>query len=131
MGDIDGWANIHHDILKEIAKHLYSYDDFIQLQLVCKQWSLELPEISTEILWLLIPEQSSSTHIFEDEEIYHLMQLPIADEVPLEIQDLEENGIHHIKLPGNRRNRQLVDFDPEIKRTLTKNINRVKLQRAL
>ncbi|MED6111732.1 hypothetical protein PIB30_055016 [Stylosanthes scabra] len=99
MGEIDRWSNIHRDILKEIAKHFYSYDDFIQLQLVCKQWSLKLPEISNEILWLLIPEQSSSTtHIYEDEEIYHLMQLPIADEVTVEIQGLEEKGIPHLML---------------------------------
>ncbi|XP_057717660.1 uncharacterized protein LOC130932215 [Arachis stenosperma] len=97
--DIDGWANIHHDILKEIAEHFYSYDDFIQLRLVCKQWSLKLPEISSEILWLLMPEESSSTHIYEDEEIYHLMQLPIANEVPLDIQSLYEDEIHHLKLP--------------------------------
>ncbi|XLU59204.1 hypothetical protein S245_053852 [Arachis hypogaea] len=99
MGDIDGWANIHYDILKEIAEHLYSYDDFIQLRLVCKQWNLKLPEISSEILWLLLPEESSSTHIYEDEEIYHLMQLPIADEVPLDIQSLDEDKIHYLKLP--------------------------------
>ncbi|RYR56184.1 hypothetical protein HN51_009498 [Arachis hypogaea] len=99
MGDINGWANIHHDILKEIAEHLYSYDDFIQLGLVCKQWNLKLPEISSEILWLLIPEESSSTHIYEDEEIYHLMQLPIADEVRLDIQSLDEAKIHYLKLP--------------------------------
>ncbi|QHO00131.1 hypothetical protein HN51_035146 [Arachis hypogaea] len=100
MGDdIDGWPNIHDDILKEIAEHLYSYDDFIQLGLVCKQWSLKLPEISSDILWLLVPEESSSTHIYEDEEIYHLMQLPIADEVPLDIQSLDEDEIHHLKLP--------------------------------
>ncbi|XP_057725492.1 probable F-box protein At4g22165 [Arachis stenosperma] len=100
MGDdIDGWANIHDDILKEIAEHFYSYDDFIQLRLVCKQWSLKLPEISSEILWLLVPEESSSTRIYEDEEIYHLMNLPIADEVPLDIQSLDEDEIHHLKLP--------------------------------
>ncbi|MED6118324.1 hypothetical protein PIB30_001552 [Stylosanthes scabra] len=100
MDEIDRWSNIHRDILKEIAKHFYSYDDFIQLQLVCKQWSLKLPEISNEILWLLIPdEESSSTHhIYEDEEIYHLMQLPIADEVTVEIQGLEEQGIPHLML---------------------------------
>ncbi|XP_057725190.1 uncharacterized protein LOC130940924 [Arachis stenosperma] len=100
MGDdIDGWANIHDYILKEIAEHFYLYDDFIQLRLVCKQWSLKLPEISSEILWLLVPEESSSTHIYEDEEIYHLMNLPIADEVPLDIQSLDEDEIHHLKLP--------------------------------
>ncbi|MED6191591.1 hypothetical protein PIB30_001869 [Stylosanthes scabra] len=99
--EIDGWANVHGDILKEIAKHLYSYHDFIQLRLVCKQWSLKLAEISKEILWLLLPEESSSTHVYEDEEIYHLMQLPVAEEVPLEIisKGLEENRIHHIRLP--------------------------------
>ncbi|MED6162150.1 hypothetical protein PIB30_067597 [Stylosanthes scabra] len=104
MGDeneIDGWADIHRDILKEIAKRFYSYDDFIQLGLVCKQWNLKLAEISKEILWLLLPEESSSTHVYEDEEIYHLMQLPVAEEVPLEIinKSLEENRIHHMRLP--------------------------------
>ncbi|MED6163870.1 hypothetical protein PIB30_084200, partial [Stylosanthes scabra] len=32
---------------------------------------------------------------------------------------------------GNRRNMQLVNFDPEIEKTLTRNRNRVKFQRAL
>ncbi|MED6199915.1 hypothetical protein PIB30_080279 [Stylosanthes scabra] len=32
---------------------------------------------------------------------------------------------------GNCRNKQLVEFDPEIERTLTRNRNRVKFQRAL
>ncbi|XLU20539.1 hypothetical protein S245_056605 [Arachis hypogaea] len=48
---------------------------------------------------LLIPEESSSTHIYEDEEIYHVMQLPIADEMLLDIQSLDEDKIHHLKLP--------------------------------
>ncbi|MED6106235.1 hypothetical protein PIB30_003194, partial [Stylosanthes scabra] len=30
--------------------------------------------------------------------------LPIADEVPLQIQGLEENGIHYIKLPEMQNN---------------------------
>ncbi|RYR56130.1 hypothetical protein Ahy_A05g021913 isoform A [Arachis hypogaea] len=98
MGDIDGWANIHHDILKEIAKHLYSYDDFIQLRLVCKQWSLKLPEISSKILWLLVPESFSNYFSEDDEGGYHLMQR-IADEVRLDIQSLDEAKIHHLKLP--------------------------------
>ncbi|MED6167042.1 hypothetical protein PIB30_115307, partial [Stylosanthes scabra] len=34
-------------------------------------------------------------------------------------------------MQGNRRNKQLVTFDPEIERTLTRNRNRVKFQRAL
>ncbi|XLR66950.1 hypothetical protein HN51_009531 [Arachis hypogaea] len=98
MGDIDGWANIHHDILKEIAKHLYSYDDFIQLRLVCKQWSLKLPEISSKILWLLVPESFSNYFSEDDEGGYHLMQR-IADEVRLDIQSLDEAKIHHLNLP--------------------------------
>ncbi|MED6111729.1 hypothetical protein PIB30_055013 [Stylosanthes scabra] len=61
-------------------------------------------EISKEILWLLVPEESSSTHIYENEEIYHLMQLPIADEVPLQIQGLEENGINYIRPPEMQNN---------------------------
>ncbi|MED6154563.1 hypothetical protein PIB30_113745, partial [Stylosanthes scabra] len=32
---------------------------------------------------------------------------------------------------GNRRNKQLANFDPEIEKTLTRNRNRVKFQRAL
>ncbi|MED6190911.1 hypothetical protein PIB30_110640, partial [Stylosanthes scabra] len=108
MAEIDGWANIHRDmLLKEIAKKFYSYDDFIQLQLVCKQWSLKLTEISNEILWLLIPEETSSSthHIYDDDEIYHLMQLPIADEVTVvEIQRLGEQGIPHLILPKMHKN---------------------------
>ncbi|RYR06587.1 hypothetical protein HN51_071717 [Arachis hypogaea] len=98
MGDIDGWANIHHDILQEISKHFYSYDDFIQLRLVCKQWSLKLPEISSKILWLLVPESFSDYFSEEEEAGYHSRQ-PIADEVPLDIQSLDEDKIHHLKLP--------------------------------
>ncbi|MED6115994.1 hypothetical protein PIB30_095937, partial [Stylosanthes scabra] len=32
---------------------------------------------------------------------------------------------------SNRRNRPTIEFDPEIEKTLTKNRNRVKAQRAL
>ncbi|MED6178107.1 hypothetical protein PIB30_104505 [Stylosanthes scabra] len=34
-------------------------------------------------------------------------------------------------MPGNRRDRQLVEFDPEIEKTLTKNQNKVKAHKAL
>ncbi|XP_052117844.1 uncharacterized protein LOC107491463 [Arachis duranensis] len=98
MGDIDGWANIHHDIFLEISKHFYSYDDFIQLRLVCKQWSLKLPEISSKILWLLVPESFSDYFCEDKKEGYHSRQ-PIADEVPVDIQSLDEDKIHHLKLP--------------------------------
>ncbi|MED6199642.1 hypothetical protein PIB30_077825 [Stylosanthes scabra] len=47
MGEVvDQSANIHQDVLNEIAKRIHSYDDYLQLRLVCKPnnktW-LELP----------------------------------------------------------------------------------------
>ncbi|MED6153422.1 hypothetical protein PIB30_101881, partial [Stylosanthes scabra] len=32
---------------------------------------------------------------------------------------------------GNRRDKPIIEYDPEIEKTLTKNRNRVKAQRAL
>ncbi|MED6173426.1 hypothetical protein PIB30_059190 [Stylosanthes scabra] len=43
--------------------------------------------------------------------------------------------VHHCKnrynREGNRRDRQLIEFNPEIEKTLTKNRNRAKAQKAL
>ncbi|QHN87062.1 uncharacterized protein DS421_16g551720 [Arachis hypogaea] len=62
---------------------------------------------------LLIPEESSSTHIYEDEEIYHVMQLPIADEMLLDIQSLDEDKIHHLKLPEMQNKLIVLDIYQE------------------
>ncbi|MED6123181.1 hypothetical protein PIB30_046798, partial [Stylosanthes scabra] len=76
---IDEWANIHHDMLNEITKRFHSYDDYLQLRLVCKQWNLKLPKIpnGNKAPWLLSP-------------------IAIGD---LETRDLEEKGIYHLMLP--------------------------------
>ena len=57
MGEVDQWANIHPDMLKEIAKRFYSYDDYSRLRLVCKEWSLRLPKIPNHNRnpWLVLP----------------------------------------------------------------------------
>ncbi|MED6208513.1 hypothetical protein PIB30_045789 [Stylosanthes scabra] len=93
MGDhVDQWANIHEDMLNdEIAKRIYSYDDYLRLRLVCKQWSFKLPKIPTagnNVPWLLLPiggtidddETTLDTTRLEEKEIYHLT-LPVPPEL--------------------------------------------------
>ncbi|MED6123182.1 hypothetical protein PIB30_046799 [Stylosanthes scabra] len=75
---IDEWANIHHDMLNEITKRFHSYDDYLQLRFVCKQWNLKLPKIpnnGNKVPWLLSPIaiDASQTHDLEEKGIYHLM----------------------------------------------------------
>ncbi|MED6204248.1 hypothetical protein PIB30_007357 [Stylosanthes scabra] len=102
MDEIDGWADINKDLLQEISKRFFSYDDYMKLRLVCKKWSLKLPKIpnGNKIPWLLLPEETYKNHCYEDEEIYHLMQLPLAEDETLDTQALKENQVHHITLPG-------------------------------
>ncbi|MED6158144.1 hypothetical protein PIB30_030060 [Stylosanthes scabra] len=100
MGEIDRWAEIHPDILNEIAKRFHSYDDHISLGLVCKEWSLKLR--SKEISWLLLPDETFKPSFDqEEEEIYSLMHLPVTGEDTLKtkLKVLEEKGVYHALLP--------------------------------
>ncbi|MED6118335.1 hypothetical protein PIB30_001562 [Stylosanthes scabra] len=100
MGEIDRWAYIHPDLLNEITKRLHSYDDHISLGLVCKEWNLKLR--SKEILWLMLPDETSKPSSFdqeEEEEINSLMHLPVTGEDTLETKVFEEKGIYHAMLP--------------------------------
>ncbi|MED6172409.1 hypothetical protein PIB30_049749 [Stylosanthes scabra] len=82
MGEvIDQWANIHQDMLNEIAKRIHSYDDYLQLRLVCKQWNFRVPKIpNNKVPWLLLPVE-------EEEDIFY------------DTPSLEEKGIHYLTLP--------------------------------
>ncbi|RYR56204.1 hypothetical protein Ahy_A05g021959 [Arachis hypogaea] len=101
MDEINRWADIDKDLLKEISKRFHAYDDYLQLRLVCKEWSLKLPKIpnGNKIPWLLLPDETVKNHSYEDEEIYHLMQLAAADDETLDTCVLEEKDIYHIMLP--------------------------------
>ncbi|RYR56216.1 hypothetical protein Ahy_A05g021971 isoform A [Arachis hypogaea] len=101
MDEINRWADIDEDLLKEISKRFHAYDDYLQLRLVCKEWSLKLPKIpnGNKIPWLLLPDETVKNHSYEDEEIYHLMQLAAADDETLDTCVLEEKDIYHIMLP--------------------------------
>ncbi|XLR25148.1 hypothetical protein S83_053048 [Arachis hypogaea] len=101
MDEINRWADIDEDLLKEISKRFHAYDDYLQLRLVCKEWSLKLAKIpnGNKIPWLLLPDETVKNHSYEDEEIYHLMQLAAADDETLDTCVLEEKDIYHIMLP--------------------------------
>ncbi|QHO05861.1 hypothetical protein HN51_064837 [Arachis hypogaea] len=101
MDEINRWADIDEDLLKEISKRFHAYHDYIQLRFVCKQWRLKLPKIPNEnkIPWLLLPDETVKNHSDEDKEIHHLMQLGVADDETLDTCALEEKNIYHIMLP--------------------------------
>ncbi|MED6208518.1 hypothetical protein PIB30_045794 [Stylosanthes scabra] len=89
MGDhVDQWANIHQDMLTdEIRKRIHSYDDYLKLRLVCKQWNSTLPKNPTadnKVPWLLIPIGGTTI----DYEV-----------TTLDTTSLEEKGIYHFTLP--------------------------------
>ncbi|XP_025648257.2 F-box protein SKIP23-like [Arachis hypogaea] len=96
MGEFDRWSNIHQDLFSEITKRFYSYDNYIQLRLVCKQWNLKLPKIpdGNKAPWLVLSTDSAAkeeTHALEDEGI-------------LDTRSLEEKGIYHLILPDMQDN---------------------------
>ncbi|RYR56343.1 hypothetical protein Ahy_A05g022065 [Arachis hypogaea] len=105
MGDTDGWAHIDEDLLLEISTRFFSYDDYIQLGLVCKEWRLKLPKIpnANNVPWLLIPEETEKNS-YEDEEI---VQLPVAGQAILVTHGLKERRIYHVMLP----NMQMQNYD--------------------
>ncbi|MED6159065.1 hypothetical protein PIB30_038846 [Stylosanthes scabra] len=110
MDGIDRWSDIHQDLLKEISKRFFSYDEYIQLGLICKEWSLKLPKTpnGNQIPWLLLPEETFKNHCYEDEEIYHLMQLPLADDETLDTEALVEEEIYHMMLPDMQKQNILI-----------------------
>ncbi|XP_020997500.1 F-box protein At1g10110-like [Arachis duranensis] len=78
MAEIDRWWNLHPDLLYQITEHLYFYDDYIRLRLVCKEWNSKLSSIPHHKRnpWLLLPgttHDSSLNHILDKEQIYHVM----------------------------------------------------------
>ncbi|MED6159913.1 hypothetical protein PIB30_046691 [Stylosanthes scabra] len=98
---VDQWPNIHlhQDMLKEIAKRLYSYDDYLQLLLVCKQWNFKLPKIpiTNKSPWLLLPVSGGAS--VKEEDIYHIMQLLTIFEATFDTRSLQDKGIYHLTLP--------------------------------
>ncbi|RYR18381.1 hypothetical protein HN51_037405 [Arachis hypogaea] len=101
MGEVDQWENIHEDMLNQIAERLYSYDDYLQLRLVCKQWNSKVPKIPNGIKapWLLVPIGGAAKEAFKiGKDIYHITQLPSIDEETVDTSSLEEKGIYHLKL---------------------------------
>ncbi|MED6219392.1 hypothetical protein PIB30_035397 [Stylosanthes scabra] len=110
MDGIDRWSDIHQDLLKEISKQFHSYDDYIQLGLICKEWSLKLPKTlnGNQIPWLLLPEETFKNHCYEDEEIYHLMQLPVAKDETLDTHALKEEHVYHMMLPNMQKQNMLI-----------------------
>ncbi|MED6207207.1 hypothetical protein PIB30_033600 [Stylosanthes scabra] len=78
MAESDRWSNLHPDLLNQITEKLYSYDDYIRLRLVCKEWNSKLSRIPNHkrIPWLLLPGTTHHSYlsaILEREEIYHVM----------------------------------------------------------
>ncbi|MED6180931.1 hypothetical protein PIB30_014486 [Stylosanthes scabra] len=104
------WSHIHQDLLKEISKRFHSYDEYIQLGLICKEWSLKLPKTlnGNQIPWLLLPEETFKNHCYEDEEIYHLMQLPVAKDETLDTHALKEEHVYHMMLPNMQKQNMLI-----------------------
>ncbi|MED6174532.1 hypothetical protein PIB30_069938 [Stylosanthes scabra] len=110
MEEIDRWSDIGQDLLEEISKRFFSYNEYIQLRLVCKEWSLKLAKIPrvSKTPWLLLPEETFKNHCYEDEEIYQLMQLPLADDETLDTDALEEEEIHRMMLPDMQKHNILI-----------------------
>ncbi|XP_057761148.1 uncharacterized protein LOC130981584 [Arachis stenosperma] len=103
MGEVDQWARIHQDMLNQITKRLYSYDDYLQLRLVCKEWNFKLPKIPNGIKapWLLLPIGGTPTArepFKAGEDVYHITQLSNIDEESVDTSSLDEKGIYHLKL---------------------------------
>ncbi|MED6211340.1 hypothetical protein PIB30_072807 [Stylosanthes scabra] len=102
------WSHIHQDLLKEISKRFFSYDEYIQLGL--REWSLKLPKTpnGNQIPWLLLPEETFKNHCYEDEEIHHLMQLPLADDETLDTHALKEEHVYHMMLPDMQKQNMVI-----------------------
>ncbi|XP_025693038.1 putative F-box protein At4g17565 [Arachis hypogaea] len=109
MGEFDDrWSNIHQDLLNEITKGFYSYDNYIRLPLICKQWNLKLPKIpdGNKVPWLVLSMGSAATESFEEEA--HALEEEVRapeDEGIFDTRSLEEKGIYHLMLPNMQDNR--------------------------
>ena len=81
----DHWAELHSDLLDEIIKHVDSYDSYVRLRAVCRQWHYELPQNPKYIkkLWLVLP--------FNDEK-----------ETFRPFLNIGENKHYHLELPETR-----------------------------
>ncbi|XLR20687.1 hypothetical protein HN51_067475 [Arachis hypogaea] len=97
MVEFERWLDIHQDLFNEMTKRFYSYDNYIQLRLVCKQWNLELPKIpdGNKVPWLVLSTGSAAKESFQEE-----VRAP-EDEG---IGSLEEKGIYHLMLPDMQDN---------------------------
>ncbi|XP_057756449.1 uncharacterized protein LOC130975720 [Arachis stenosperma] len=102
MGEFDRWSDIHQDLFNEINKRFYSYNNYIQLRLVCKQWNLKLPKIpeGNKVPWLVLSTGSAVKESFEEEA--HALEEEVRapeDEGILDARSLEEKRIYHLMLP--------------------------------
>ena len=81
MGEVDQWTKLDANLLNEMAKHMYSYDDYVRLRYICKQWNLLLPKTPNHRNpWLVLPfDETFNTHPLEEKEIYHLRFPEIKD----------------------------------------------------
>ncbi|MED6193874.1 hypothetical protein PIB30_023243 [Stylosanthes scabra] len=74
MDESSGWANLHPELLREIAKLMYSYDDYIHLRCICKQWNSSIPRIPDHgNPWMVLPfDHTFDTHCLEARQICHV-----------------------------------------------------------
>ncbi|RYR60908.1 hypothetical protein HN51_005984 [Arachis hypogaea] len=100
MVEFDRWSDIHQDLFNEITKRFYSYDNYIQLRLVCKQWNLKLLKIpdGNKVPWLVLSTGSAAKESLEEEV------RASEDEGILDARSLEEKGIYHLMLPDMQDN---------------------------
>ncbi|KAF1887626.1 hypothetical protein Lal_00040680 [Lupinus albus] len=69
------WTELNDDMLHEIAKLIYCYDDYYRFRAVCKQWNRVLPQIPNRP-WLVLPfdDKDLETHVAEKK--IHYVKLP-------------------------------------------------------
>ncbi|XLV04084.1 hypothetical protein S245_018421 [Arachis hypogaea] len=73
MGGVDQWAGIHHDMLNQITKRFHSYNEYLQLRFVCKQWNFNNPLITSgnKVPWLLLPiATAAAKNSLKEDDIY-------------------------------------------------------------
>ncbi|KAE9602281.1 hypothetical protein Lal_00049966 [Lupinus albus] len=69
------WTEMSDDMLHEIAKLLYCYDDYYRFRAVCKQWNKVLPQIPNRP-WLVIPFDDKALETRVAEKKIHYVKLP-------------------------------------------------------
>ncbi|KAK7269270.1 hypothetical protein RIF29_21992 [Crotalaria pallida] len=73
------WAELNPDLLDEIAKFIYCYDDYVQFRAVCKHWNTSLPKIPNHHNpWLVLPLDGDKpktllSPLAEQKKIYHMI----------------------------------------------------------